>query len=146
MQVGERKCPRTVETLSDESFLLDTTCFKYSFREGTQRRRIWYQETREQMDKEPGCNKILGGAALEFRDCLWNGWEERWPRTFVMMHGLLSSLPDDICFWGIPTPDFQPFYFGYHVLDGTAEMDCRGWVGWLASPIQWTWVWANSRR
>ena len=27
--------------------------------------------------KKPGCNKILGGAALEFRDCLWNGWEER---------------------------------------------------------------------
>ena len=22
----------------------------------------------------------------------------------------------------------------------------RGWVGWVASPTQWTWVWANSRR
>ena len=22
----------------------------------------------------------------------------------------------------------------------------RGWDGWMASPIQWTWVWANSRR
>ena len=22
----------------------------------------------------------------------------------------------------------------------------RGWVGWMASPAQWTWVWANSRR
>ena len=22
----------------------------------------------------------------------------------------------------------------------------RGWEGWIASPIQWTWTWANSRR
>ena len=26
------------------------------------------------------------------------------------------------------------------------EGDDRGWDGWMASPIQWTWVWANSRR
>ena len=24
--------------------------------------------------------------------------------------------------------------------------DDRGWDGWMASPTQWTWVWANSRR
>ena len=22
----------------------------------------------------------------------------------------------------------------------------RGWDGWMASPVQWTWVWANPRR
>ena len=26
------------------------------------------------------------------------------------------------------------------------EGGSRGWEGWTASPIQWTWVWANSRR
>ena len=26
------------------------------------------------------------------------------------------------------------------------EGDDRGWDGWMASPIQWTWVWTNSRR
>ena len=26
------------------------------------------------------------------------------------------------------------------------EEDNRGWDGWMASPTQWTWVWANSRR
>ena len=26
------------------------------------------------------------------------------------------------------------------------EGDDRGWDGWMASPTQWTWVWANSRR
>ena len=25
------------------------------------------------------------------------------------------------------------------------EGDDRGWDGWMASPIQWTWVWVNSR-
>ena len=26
------------------------------------------------------------------------------------------------------------------------EGDDRGWDGWMASPTQWTWVWANSER
>ena len=26
------------------------------------------------------------------------------------------------------------------------EGDNRGWDGWMASPTQWTWVWANSGR
>ena len=25
------------------------------------------------------------------------------------------------------------------------EGDDRGWDGWMASPIRWTWVWVNSR-
>ena len=25
------------------------------------------------------------------------------------------------------------------------EEDDTGWVGWMASPTQWTWVWVNSR-
>ena len=25
------------------------------------------------------------------------------------------------------------------------EGDNRGWGGWMASPIRWTWVWANSK-
>ena len=25
------------------------------------------------------------------------------------------------------------------------EVDDRGWDGWMASPIRWTWVWASSR-
>ena len=26
------------------------------------------------------------------------------------------------------------------------EGDVRGWDGWMVSPTQWTWVWANSER
>ena len=27
-----------------------------------------------------------------------------------------------------------------------AGKDCRGWNGYIASPTQWTWIWANSKR
>ena len=29
-------------------------------------------------------------------------------------------------------------------IEGRGEGDYRGWDGWMASPTQWTWVWANS--
>ena len=31
-------------------------------------------------------------------------------------------------------------------LRAEGEGDNRGWDGWMASPTQWTWVWANYRR
>ena len=32
------------------------------------------------------------------------------------------------------------------MIEGGREEDNRGWDGWIASPTQQTWVWANSRR
>ena len=29
---------------------------------------------------------------------------------------------------------------------GRGEEGIRGWDGWMASPMQWTWTWANFRR
>ena len=31
-------------------------------------------------------------------------------------------------------------------IEGRGKGDDRGWDGWVASLIQWTWVWASSRR
>ena len=31
-------------------------------------------------------------------------------------------------------------------IEGRGEEGIRGWDGWMASPMQWTWTWANSRR
>ena len=31
-------------------------------------------------------------------------------------------------------------------LKAGGERDDRGWDGWMASPVQWTWVWTDSRR
>ena len=30
--------------------------------------------------------------------------------------------------------------------EGRKRRDNRGWDGWMASPTQWAWVWASSRR
>ena len=29
-------------------------------------------------------------------------------------------------------------------IEGERKRDDRGWDGWMASPFQWTWTWANS--
>ena len=31
-------------------------------------------------------------------------------------------------------------------IEGRGEEGIRGWDGWMVSPMQWTWTWANSRR
>ena len=31
-------------------------------------------------------------------------------------------------------------------IEARGEQGIRGWDGWMASPMQWTWTWANSRR
>ena len=31
-------------------------------------------------------------------------------------------------------------------VEGGGEGDDRGWDGWMASPTQWTWIWASSGR
>ena len=40
-------------------------------------------------------------------------------------------------------------YFGHLMLErlkAGGERDDRGWDGWMASPTQWTWIWASSRK
>ena len=36
--------------------------------------------------------------------------------------------------------------WGWETLGQGGEGEDRGWDGWMSSPSQWTWVWANSRR
>ena len=43
-------------------------------------------------------------------------------------------------------PDAWPDWGQEKRLKGGEEGGDRGWDGWMASPIQWTWVWANSER
>ena len=47
-------------------------------------------------------------------------------------------------------PDAKSWLIGrswfWERLKARVEGDDRGWDGWMASPSQWTWVWANSGR
>ena len=42
--------------------------------------------------------------------------------------------------------DSQKRLWCWERLKAGGEEVVRGWDGWMASPTQWTWVWANSRR
>ena len=44
--------------------------------------------------------------------------------------------PPDVTHWKRP--------WCWERLKAGGEGDDRGWDGWMASPTQWTWVWANS--
>ena len=41
-------------------------------------------------------------------------------------------------------PDAKKRPWRWERLIAGGEGDNRGWDGWIASPTQWTWVWANS--
>ena len=42
-------------------------------------------------------------------------------------------------------PDRKNWLCCWERLRAGGEGDDRGWDGWMASPIQWTWVWVHSR-
>ena len=54
---------------------------------------------------------------------------------------------DWFCSWSSNTllPDAKGWLSGKDPNAG-GEGDDRGWDGWMISPTQWTWVWANSGR
>ena len=46
--------------------------------------------------------------------------------------------------WEELSPWKRPFC--WKILKARGKGDNRGWEGWMASLIQWTWIWASSRR
>ena len=80
------------------------------------------------------------------------------PSVAISSH-MLPQLPVMLSyFWYILKLKFQ--YFGHLMwradslektpmlgrIEGRRRGGHRGWDGWMASPTQWTWVWANSGR
>ena len=43
-------------------------------------------------------------------------------------------------------PDVKSWFWCWERLKARVEGDDRGWDGWMVSPSQWPWVWANSGR
>ena len=70
-----------------------------------------------------------------------------WPlylRLKVHFHALCIDLTTSAFIWHIETPWKRPWW--WERLKTKGEEDGRGWDGWIASPTQWTWIWANSER
>ena len=79
----------------------------------------------------------------------------------MLVHLLLSQRSlrlSSIIFFSFFSLYSSPWHYFYHSvfhlymawlierLRAGGEGEDRGWEGWMASPTQWTWVWANSRR
>ena len=62
----------------------------------------------------------------------WKGWNWSWSSN------TLASWCKEL------THQRRPWC--WERLRAGGEGDDRGWDGWMASPTQWTWVWASSRR
>ena len=64
-------------------------------------------------------------------------WEEISPEYSAEAETPVLWPPDDLTPWKRP--------WCWERLKAEGEGDNRGWDGWMASPIQWTWVWVGSR-
>ena len=60
----------------------------------------------------------------------WKDWCWRWNSN------ILATWCEELTHWKRP--------WCWERLRAGGEEDERGWDGWMASPIQWTWVWVNS--
>ena len=78
-------------------------------------------------------------------------WTARRSKQFILKESALNIDWKDWCWswnskslttWCELTHWKRPWWWDR--LKG-GEGDDRGWDGWMASPTQWTWVWANSR-
>ena len=62
----------------------------------------------------------------------WKGWCWRWNTS------ILVTLCEQPTHWKSP--------WCWERLRAEGKESVRGWDGWMASPMHWTWTWANSKR
>ena len=60
----------------------------------------------------------------------WKDWCWSWSSSILVIWC------EQVTHWKSP--------WGWERLRAEVEEGVRGWDGWTASPIQWTWTWANS--
>ena len=88
-------------------------------------------------------------------ECSWESLGQRgeqisqsWRKSTLNIHckdwcwtwssSTLATWCEELTHWERP--------WGWERLSAGGEGGYRGWDGWIASPTQWTWIWANSRR
>ena len=65
-----------------------------------------------------------------------------------ILTGRTDAEADTLVFW---SSDVNSWFIGkstwcWEKLKAEVEVGVRGWDGWMASPMQWTWTWANFGR
>ena len=76
-------------------------------------------------------------------------WTERRSIQSILKKSTLNIHWKDWCWsWSskLWPPDEQEKTWCWERLKAGGEGDDRGWDGWMTSPTQWTWIWANPRR
>ena len=91
---------------------------------------------------------------LIFGEDSWEFWTARRSNQSVLKESTLNIHWKDCCWsWSSnvlgtwckePTHWKRPWHWERVRAGGKAGG--RGWDGWIASPIQWTWIWAHSGR
>ena len=80
-------------------------------------------------------------------------WTVRSSNQSILMKSVLNIHWKDWC-WSWNSSTLVTWYkeltylkrpWCWERLKARREGNDRGWDGWMASPIQWTWVWASSR-
>ena len=102
-----------------ESWVPKNWCYWTVVLEKTLKSPLDYKEIQPVILKEicPGC--------VHWKDWCW-GWSSN----------TLATWCEELTCWKRP--------WCWERLKAGGEGDNRGWDGWMASPTQWTWIWANS--
>ena len=71
-----------------------------------------------------------------YRKSIWNTHWKDW--YWSWNSSILVTWRKQLTHWKSP--------WCWEILRAEGEESIRGWDGWMASPVQWTWTWANSKR
>ena len=101
--------------------------------------------------KKDECRRIDAFELWYWRRLLRVPWTARKSNQFILkeispeysLEGPLKQKLQYLATWYELTHWKRPWC--WERLKAGGEGDDRGWDGWMASPTQWTWVWASSR-
>ena len=82
-------------------------------------------------EERKGLGRFPGGLKEVSPGVHWRDWRWSWDSS------TLATSCEELTHWK------RPWCWGG--LEAGGEGDDRGWDGWMASLIRWTWVWVNSR-
>ena len=104
--------------------------------------------------KKAECWRIDAFELWCWRRLLRVPWTARRANQYILKEISLEYSSEGLMFWSWNSNTLAIWYkelthlkrpWCWARLKVGREWDDKGWDGWMASPIQWTWVWVNSR-